>query len=104
MCSNYETVTEEDRLRRYFDVERGTRTTPATVWPQLLQEENMKAYLYVSVSVFTLVALIHLLRLIQGWQVQVGEHAIPMGASWAYMVIAGALALWGMRTARAAAA
>ncbi len=33
MCSNYETVTDEGRLRRYFGVELGARNTPSTVWP-----------------------------------------------------------------------
>ena len=60
---------------------------------------NTKPYLYVSASIFTLVALMHLTRLIQGWPVQLGEQMIPMAASWAGIVIAGALALWGFRSA-----
>ena len=60
---------------------------------------NAKPYLYVSASIFALVALMHLTRLIQGWPVQLGEHMIPMAASWVGIVIAGALALWGFRSA-----
>ncbi len=65
---------------------------------------NAKPYLYVSASIFTLVALMHLARLIQGWPVQIGEQMIPMAASWVGAVVAAALALWGFRSARAVAA
>ncbi|MCI0750005.1 MAG: alpha/beta hydrolase [Nevskiales bacterium] len=56
---------------------------------------NAKPYLYVSASIFTLMALMHRVRILQGWPVQLGEQTIPMTASWVGIVIAGGLALWG---------
>ncbi len=63
---------------------------------------NAKPYLYVSAAIFALVAVVHLCRLLMGWPVQLGEQSIPMAASWAGLIIAGALSLWGLRSARSA--
>lgn len=65
-------------------------------------DPHAKPYLYVSAAIFALVALMHLARLFMGWPVQLGEQSVPMAASWAGLIIAGALSLWGLRAARSA--
>jgi hypothetical protein len=57
---------------------------------------TMKPFTAVAVVVFTLVALVQLLRLVFGWQVTVNGIAIPMWVSVIALLLAGSLAvmLW----------
>jgi hypothetical protein len=57
-------------------------------------------YAIVSAIVFTLVALLHALRLINGWPVQIGAWGIPELASWIGLAVTAALATWGFRVSR----
>ena len=43
-------------------------------------------------TVFTLVAILHVLRLFFGWEVLIAGHHIPMWVSWVGVVLAGFLA------------
>ena len=54
-----------------------------------------KAYAGITTLIFALVAVIHVIRLVQGWHVQVGSNDVPMSVSWIGLVISGALAIWG---------
>lgn len=56
----------------------------------------MKPFATVAVCIFTLVALTHLCRLWQGWDITIAGSAIPMWASIPGTIIPGALAylLW----------
>ena len=65
---------------------------------------NAKPYFFVTATVFALVALLHMTRLFMGWQVHLGEQAIPMAVSWAGLAIAGAMSVWGFRLAGASGA
>jgi hypothetical protein len=40
------------------------------------------------------VAIMHLVRIINGWSVAIGPHNIPMNASWVALVVSALLALW----------
>lgn len=53
----------------------------------------MKPFTTVAVVVFTLVAVVHLLRIVMGWDVVVGGTVIPMWASYAGLIIAAGLAI-----------
>jgi len=53
------------------------------------------AYAAVSALIFAVVAIVHLIRIVKGWTVQIGPHAVPMSLSWIGLVIAALLALWG---------
>ncbi len=55
-----------------------------------------KPFTYLAILVFALVALLHLLRLIFGWEATFNGAAVPMWASGLGLVIAGGLAvmLW----------
>jgi hypothetical protein len=53
----------------------------------------MKPYTAISISVFTLVALSHLLRLIFGWAMTVQGVSIPMWVSAVGVVVPAGLAI-----------
>jgi hypothetical protein len=55
----------------------------------------MKAYLAISAIIFALVAIGHLVRIVQGWQVQLGDIVVAMSVSWIALVASAALAVWG---------
>jgi len=60
----------------------------------------MKAYLITSGSLFTLIALFHLARLLQHWPAVLAAWAVPVWASGLGLIVAGSLALWAFRLVR----
>ena len=54
-----------------------------------------KSYIAISSMIFALVALGHVVRIVQGWQVQLGDLGVAMSVSWAALVVSAALAVWG---------
>jgi hypothetical protein len=50
--------------------------------------------------IFSLVALLHALRLLRGWHVVIGDLSVPVWLSWLGLVIAGYLAYQGFRSSR----
>ena len=61
---------------------------------------SSRAYFIVSGTIFGLVAVAHLVRVVYQMPVQVGEWAFPMWLSWCGLVVAGALCVWGFRLLR----
>ena len=61
-----------------------------------------RTYFVVSALIFAVVAILHLLRAVNHWPVQVGPLTPPLSASWVAMVISAALSVWGFRLARGA--
>jgi len=59
-----------------------------------------KPFVATSTLIFILVALAHACRLYRHWPLQVGPYAIPVDASWLGLVIAVALAIWGIALLR----
>jgi hypothetical protein len=55
----------------------------------------LKGYVAISAIIFALVAIGHLVRIVQGWQVQLGDLGVAMPVSWAALVVSAALAVWG---------
>ena len=57
----------------------------------------MKTRVYVTVSalIFMLMAVVHLLRLAEGWPVLVGSFSLPIWASILAILVIGGLAAWG---------
>jgi len=47
--------------------------------------------------IFAMVALFHLVRIFMEWTVIIGDWSIPMWVSWIALVVAGGLALLGLR-------
>jgi hypothetical protein len=60
----------------------------------------MKPFTTIAVAVFTLIAIVHLIRLFVGWEVIVTGFVIPVWWSALGLVIAGGLALMVWREAR----
>jgi len=54
-----------------------------------------KSYIAISAIIFALVAVGHLVRIVQGWQVQLGDIGVAMSVSWIALVVSAALAVWG---------
>lgn len=59
----------------------------------------MKSQLYVMISgtVFGVVALLHLLRLVNHWPFQVGPWFLPVWVSWFGAAVSAGLCLWAFR-------
>jgi hypothetical protein len=55
-----------------------------------------KPFTLLAVLVFAIVALVHLLRLVYGWEATINGAAVPMWASILALVVSGGLAvmLW----------
>jgi hypothetical protein len=59
----------------------------------------MKATLYLMTSgtIFGIVAVLHVLRLVNHWPFQLGPLALPLWASWFALVVSASLCLWAFR-------
>ena len=60
---------------------------------------SRKAYFLVAASIFSLVCLLHLARIVFGWSLVIGNWSVPMWLSWVGLVVAGALAYFGFSLA-----
>jgi len=58
---------------------------------------TQKAFSLIAGILFALVALVHLGRIVQGWDVTAAGMAIPMWVSWAGLVVTGMLAFFGFK-------
>lgn len=58
---------------------------------------SQRSFLLVSAIVFTLVFLLHVLRLVYGWDAMIGGWTVPVWVSWIGVVVSGFLALEGFR-------
>lgn len=54
-----------------------------------------KTYIAISAILFALVAVGHVVRLVQGWHVQLGDIGVAMSVSWIALVVSVTLAVWG---------
>jgi hypothetical protein len=60
----------------------------------------MRAYLQISGTLFELIALGHVLRLLRHWPVDLAGYPVPLWVSWLGLVIAGELSIWAVRLVR----
>ena len=61
---------------------------------------NQKTYMRLTATLFLVVAIMHLLRIIFGWSVEIGSLSIPFWVSWLGVLVAGALAYFGFTQRR----
>ena len=53
------------------------------------------AYAAVSALIFAVVAIAHLVRIINRWSVVIGPYNISMNVSWVALVVSALIAIWG---------
>jgi hypothetical protein len=53
------------------------------------------SYVVVSALIFALVVVGHIVRIANGWTVQLGPYNVSMNVSWAALVVSALLAIWG---------
>lgn len=58
---------------------------------------SIKAYLLVTILIFLLVGTFHLIKIIYGFEVKIGNQTFPKWLSWAEMIIAFYFAYVGNR-------
>ena len=54
-----------------------------------------RLYIAVSALIFALVAIGHVVRIVNRWTVQIGPYNVSMNLSWAGLVVAALIAIWG---------
>src|SRR5262245_29587755 len=50
---------------------------------------NRRTFAMVAGIIFSLVALFHLVRIVQGWPVIIGDWSVPKSVSWVALIVAG---------------
>ena len=60
----------------------------------------MRAYLRISGTLFGLIALGHLLRLLEHWPVDLAGYVVPLWVSWIGVILPGGLSIWALRLTR----
>jgi hypothetical protein len=58
---------------------------------------GQRTYNIVTASLFLIVAMLHLLRIIFGWPARIGGLDIPMWGSWLALIVTGGLGYFGFR-------
>ena len=53
---------------------------------------NQKLFLTVSGTIFSVIAFLHLARILAGWPAHIGTFEVPIWLSWVSVVVAGYLA------------
>jgi uncharacterized integral membrane protein len=61
---------------------------------------SQQIYSLISGIIFSLVTLLHALRLLRNWHVVIGDFTVPAWISWLGAIVAGYLAYQGFRLAR----
>ena len=61
---------------------------------------SRNTYLTVTATLFVTVGIVHLLRIIFGWSVEIGSWNIPFWVSWLALFASGALAYFGLTQKR----
>jgi hypothetical protein len=61
---------------------------------------NQKAFLAVSGTIFGVVGILHLGRILAGWPAHIGPFEAPMWLSWVAAALAGYLAVTAFRLRR----
>lgn len=56
-----------------------------------------KTFFNAVTAIFFLIAVLHVARLVYGWEAMIGGWVVPMWLSWVALVIAGFLAWHGWR-------
>ena len=63
---------------------------------------NRRSYFFVTAIVFSIVGLLHLLRIVLGWEAIIGGWVVPMWLSGFAMVVTAVFAYYGFAYGRRA--
>jgi hypothetical protein len=69
-----------------------------------MSDGNSKAYLYISGIIFAIVAIIHLIRVVNGWDFVLGPWSLPMFFSILGTIGPGLLSAWAFTIASSSTA
>ncbi|OGM79552.1 hypothetical protein A2197_00820 [Candidatus Woesebacteria bacterium RIFOXYA1_FULL_48_16] len=58
---------------------------------------SQKSYYLTTGAVFLVIAILHLLRIVNGWPADIGGFVVPMWLSWVAVPLAGYLAYHGLK-------
>jgi hypothetical protein len=61
---------------------------------------NQRSFSLVAGIIFIIIALLHLLRIIYGWEAVIGGWVVPKWISWVALVVAGDLGFEGLRVSK----
>ena len=61
---------------------------------------SRKSYLLITAIVFSIVGVVHLLRIVRGWEIAIGGWTVPMWVSWLGLIVSAVLAYFGFTHAR----
>jgi len=56
---------------------------------------NAKSYFLVTAIVFSVLGILHLLRIVLGWDAAIGGWGVPIWLSWVAMILTAVLAYTG---------
>jgi hypothetical protein len=65
-----------------------------------MRENKMSADAAITALIFAIVALAHIVRIINRWAVQIGPFSVSMSVSWVGFVVATLLAILGLHAIR----
>jgi len=63
---------------------------------------SQKSYYTITGAVFLIIAILHLLRIVNGWPADIGGFIVPMWLSWIAVLLAGYLAYHGLKIKKVA--
>ena len=58
---------------------------------------SQKSYYLTTGAVFLVIAILHLLRIVNGWPANISGFVVPMWLSWVAVLFAGYLAYHGLK-------
>ncbi len=61
---------------------------------------DQKTFSLIAGIIFAIVAIVHLFRILQGWNIVLGTWMVPMWVSWIGLIIPGILGYWGLKFGR----
>lgn len=57
---------------------------------------DQRIYTRLTGTIFLIIAVLHLIRIVYRWNAVIASWSLPMGLSWVALVVAGYLAWWGL--------
>ena len=58
---------------------------------------TQKNFFTLTGTIFLIIAALHLLRIVNGWEATIGGWTMPVWLSWAALIVAGYLGLLGIK-------